>query len=83
GAAVDNRGSRFSGIWTFAGDVEFNSLFGGDQLGLSVTGSPSSALEVAGVSGEGLSTPAAEMPGRSLVRSSPRSMVSDVSGRAA
>ncbi|MBL6938465.1 MAG: ShlB/FhaC/HecB family hemolysin secretion/activation protein [Alphaproteobacteria bacterium] len=48
GAAVDNRGSRFSGIWTFAGDVEFNSLFGGDQLGLSVTGSPSSALEVAG-----------------------------------
>src|SRR6185369_4852648 len=25
GLAVDNRGSRFSGIWTLSGDVEFNS----------------------------------------------------------
>ncbi len=34
GLAVDNRGSRFSGIYTVAGDVEFNSIFGADQLGI-------------------------------------------------
>jgi hemolysin activation/secretion protein len=48
GLAVDNRGSRFSGIWTVAGDVEFNSIFGADQLGLSVTSSPTSTEQIAG-----------------------------------
>ncbi len=33
GLAVDNRGSPFSGVWTFAGDFSFNSVFGGgDQI---------------------------------------------------
>jgi hemolysin activation/secretion protein len=48
GLAVDNRGSRFSGLWTIAGDVEFNSLFGPDQLAASVTLSPSSLEQIAG-----------------------------------
>jgi len=49
GLAVDNRGSRFSGIWTIAGDVEFNSIFGADQLAATVTASPASTLgQVAG-----------------------------------
>ena len=48
GVAVDNRGSRFSGLWTISGDVEFNSLFGPDQLTGSVTLSPSSLEQIAG-----------------------------------
>jgi len=48
GLAVDNRGSRFSGLWTIAGDVEFNSIFGADQLAATVTLSPSSLEQVAG-----------------------------------
>jgi hemolysin activation/secretion protein len=48
GLSVDNRGSRFSGIWTLAGDVEFNSIFGEDQLAASVTVSPSSLEQVEG-----------------------------------
>lgn len=48
GLAVDNRGSRFSGIWTLAGDVEFNSIFGADQLAATVTASPTSAEQIAG-----------------------------------
>jgi hemolysin activation/secretion protein len=49
GLAVDNRGSRFSGIWTMAADVEFNSIFGADQLAATVTASPNSELgQVAG-----------------------------------
>jgi hemolysin activation/secretion protein len=48
GLAVDNRGSRFSGIWTVAGDAEFNSIFGEDQLETSVTLSPSSFEQVEG-----------------------------------
>jgi hemolysin activation/secretion protein len=48
GLAVDNRGSRFSGIWTVQGDVEFNSIFGADQLGITVTSSPNSLEQVAG-----------------------------------
>jgi hemolysin activation/secretion protein len=48
GLAADNRGSRFSGIWTISGDAEVNSLlFGGDQLMLDGTISPDS-LEQAG-----------------------------------
>jgi hemolysin activation/secretion protein len=48
GLAVDNRGSRFSGLWTIAGDVEFNSLSGPDQLAASITLSPSSLEQIAG-----------------------------------
>ena len=48
GVAVDDRGSRFSGIWTIAGDVEFNSIFGADQLALTVTSSPTSLEQIAG-----------------------------------
>ena len=48
GLAVDNRGSRFSGIWTISADLELNSLFGADQLGGSVTLSPSSLEQIAG-----------------------------------
>ncbi len=48
GLAADNRGSRFSGIWTLAGDVEFNSIFGADQLAASVTASPSSSEQYEG-----------------------------------
>ena len=48
GLAVDDRGSRFSGLWTVTGDVEFNSIFGADQLGATVTVSPSSFEQVAG-----------------------------------
>jgi len=38
GLAIDNRGSRYSGIWSATADVAFNSVFdGGDQLAASVT----------------------------------------------
>ena len=40
GLAADNRGSRFSGLWTMQGDVEFNAIFGADQLGATLTSSP-------------------------------------------
>ena len=48
GLAVDNRGSRFSGVWTVAGDVEINSIIGADQLAGTVTVSPNSLEQVAG-----------------------------------
>ena len=48
GLRSDNRGSRFSGLWTIVGDVEFNSLFGADQLAGTVTVSPSSLEQAAG-----------------------------------
>ncbi len=48
GLAVDNRGSRFSGLWTVTGDVEFNSLLGEDQLQATATVSPSSLEQVQG-----------------------------------
>jgi len=48
GLAVDDRGSRFSGIWTVQGDVEINSIFGADQLSATVTSSPSSLEQIAG-----------------------------------
>ena len=40
GLNLDNRGSRYSGLWTLKGDAQVNSLFGSDQLGASVTTSP-------------------------------------------
>jgi len=49
GLAVDNRGSRFSGIWTVTGDVAVNSLFdGADQLSASLTVSPHSLEQIGG-----------------------------------
>jgi hemolysin activation/secretion protein len=49
GLAADNRGSRFSGIWTVSGDAEVNSLiFGGDQLMGAVTLSPNSLEQIGG-----------------------------------
>jgi hemolysin activation/secretion protein len=48
GLAVDNRGSRFSGIWTVQGDVEFNGIFGADQLAATVTSAPTSLEQIAG-----------------------------------
>lgn len=48
GVAADNRGSRFSGLWTINADVELNSIFGADQLSGNVTLSPSSIDQVAG-----------------------------------
>jgi hemolysin activation/secretion protein len=48
GISVDNRGSRFSGIWTVSGDVEINSIFGADQLQAVVTSAPTSDEQIAG-----------------------------------
>jgi hemolysin activation/secretion protein len=48
GLGVDNRGSRFSGNWTLAGDVQVNSLLGTDQLSGSVTMSPDASKQIAG-----------------------------------
>ena len=48
GLGVDNRGSRFSGLWTLNGDVQFNSLFGADQLGAMLTTSPDATEQIAG-----------------------------------
>ncbi|HEV2652582.1 MAG TPA: ShlB/FhaC/HecB family hemolysin secretion/activation protein [Rhizomicrobium sp.] len=45
GLAADNRGSRFSGLWTMQGDVEFNDIFGADQLAATLTFSPDSFQE--------------------------------------
>jgi hemolysin activation/secretion protein len=48
GLGVDNRGSRFSGLWTLTGDAQVNSLFGDDQLGASLTAAPDASEQVAG-----------------------------------
>ena len=48
GLGVDNRGSRFSGRWTLAGDVQVNSLLGDDQLAGSLTTSPDASKQIAG-----------------------------------
>lgn len=48
GLAVDNRGSRFSGLWTIEADLELNGLFGADQLGGTLTLSPSSLEQIEG-----------------------------------
>ena len=48
GLGVDNRGSRFSGLWTLTGDAQVNSLFGDDQLGASLTTAPDASEQVAG-----------------------------------
>jgi hemolysin activation/secretion protein len=49
GLSANNRGSRFSGKWTLAGDAEVNSLLlGGDQLYAGLTVSPSSLQQISG-----------------------------------
>ncbi|HEY0301383.1 MAG TPA: POTRA domain-containing protein [Rhizomicrobium sp.] len=48
GVAVDNRGSRFSGIWTVTGDVEITPAFGDDQVMLTATISPNALEQAAG-----------------------------------
>jgi len=48
GLGVDNRGSRFSGLWSVNADLEVNSLFGADQLGALVVVSPKDAEQIVG-----------------------------------
>ncbi len=48
GLGFDNRGSRFSGLWTLSADAEVNSLFGDDQLAASLTTSPDASEQIAG-----------------------------------
>jgi hemolysin activation/secretion protein len=48
GLGFDNRGSRFSGLWTLNGDIEVNSLFGADQLGAVLATSPDASEQIAG-----------------------------------
>ena len=48
GLATDNRGSRFSGLWTLSADVAFNDLLGGDQLALIGNTSPDGKEQVSG-----------------------------------
>ncbi len=48
GLSLDNRGSHFSGLWTVSGDVEFNSIFGEDQLAATIVSSPDSLRQVEG-----------------------------------
>ena len=46
GIAADNRGSRFSGLWTLKAHVAFNDLLGADQLGLAANTSPDGKEQV-------------------------------------
>ena len=49
GLGVDNRGSRFSGLWTLNADAEVNSILdSADQLAASFTTSPDASEQVAG-----------------------------------
>jgi hemolysin activation/secretion protein len=49
GLGVDNRGSTLSGIWTLAGDVEYNSLTGvGDQFAASIAAAPDPTQRISG-----------------------------------
>ncbi len=48
GAGFDNRGSRFSGIWTVTGDAELNGIFGADQLGANITSAADSLEQIQG-----------------------------------
>jgi hemolysin activation/secretion protein len=48
GIAVDNRGSKFSGIWTTTGTATINSLFGNDALTATLAASPHSLEQIAG-----------------------------------
>ena len=48
GLSADNRGSRFSGLWTLNGDAEINGIFGADQLAATLTTSPDASEQIAG-----------------------------------
>jgi hemolysin activation/secretion protein len=49
GLGADNRGSRFSGLWTLNADAEVNSILGSaDQLAGTFTTSPDASEQVAG-----------------------------------
>ena len=49
GLGADNRGSRYSGLWTLNADAEINSVFdGADQLSGVFTTSPDASEQVAG-----------------------------------
>ncbi len=48
GLSVNNRGSRFSGLWTVTANAAANDLFGADQLAGTVTISPDNIDQVAG-----------------------------------
>ncbi len=48
GVSVNNRGSRFSGVWTVTGSAAANDIFGGDQLAATVTVAPDSLEQVSG-----------------------------------
>ncbi len=48
GFGFDNRGSRFSGLWTLNGDIEVNSILGADQLAAALTTSPDASEQIAG-----------------------------------
>ncbi len=49
GIGADNRGSRYSGLWTLNADAEVNSVFdGADQLSGVFTTSPDATEQVAG-----------------------------------
>ena len=49
GLGADNRGSRYSGLWTLNADAEVNSVFdGADQLSGVFTTSPDATEQVAG-----------------------------------
>lgn len=48
GLSVNNRGSRFSGIWTTTASGSVNGLFGADQLSAALTISPDQSQQIAG-----------------------------------
>jgi hemolysin activation/secretion protein len=49
GLGVDNRGSRYSGLWTLNADAEINSIFdAADQLAGVLTTSPDATEQIAG-----------------------------------
>jgi hemolysin activation/secretion protein len=49
GLGADNRGSRYSGLWTLNADAQINSIFdGADQLSGVLTTSPDATEQIAG-----------------------------------
>jgi len=48
GLAANNRGSHFSGVWTVTGNAAYNSIFGDDQLAMSVTAAPDALKQIGG-----------------------------------
>ncbi len=48
GLSVNNRGSRFSGLWTMTASGAINGLIGADQLAAAFTFSPDQTSQVAG-----------------------------------